>query len=264
MVIDFHTHAFPDSLAERAIKSLVKQAGGVFQPCSDGTLSGLIQKMDEFGVDISVLMPVITKPSQTESLNLWARSAESDRIRSFGAVHPDTDDYKRDIDFVVSLGLRGLKFHCEYQGFILDEPRMLKIYDYAFEKGLIILRHAGFDPAFDPPYRSSPKQFLNVLKQMKGGTLVAAHFGGQSQWDDVERYLVGEDIYIDTSMGQKYYPPEQFVRIVKNHGKDRVLFASDAPWSRAGEELEMIEKSPLTEDEKTTILYKNAKRLLGI
>jgi predicted TIM-barrel fold metal-dependent hydrolase len=83
---------------------------------------------------------------------------------------------------------------------------MLKIYDYAFEKGLIILHHAGFDPAFKPPYRSSPKQFRNIARAMKGGTLIAAHFGGQSQWNEVEEYLVGENIYLDTSMGQKYYP----------------------------------------------------------
>ena len=46
---------------------------------------------------------------------------------------------------------------------------MLKIYDYALSKGLMILFHAGYDPAFPPPYKSSPKQFANIMKQMKGG-----------------------------------------------------------------------------------------------
>lgn len=264
MVIDFHTHAFPDAIAERAMSGLIKAANGAFNPSYDGTVSGLIGKMDEVGIDVSVLQPVITKPSQTESLNKWAKSVESDRIVAFGGIHPETDDYKRDIDFVASLGIRGLKFHCEYQNFVLDDPKMLRIYDYAFEKGLIVLHHAGFDPAYKPPFRSSPKQFRNVARQMMGGVLVVAHFGGHAQWDDVERYLVGEDVYLDTSMGQKYYPPEQFVSIVKAHGADRILFATDAPWSRADEEIKMIKASALTDGEKSSILYKNAQKLLGL
>ena len=48
MVIDFHTHAFPDKLAPRAIASLVEGCGGIYPPCSDGTVSGLIKNMDDF------------------------------------------------------------------------------------------------------------------------------------------------------------------------------------------------------------------------
>lgn len=264
MVIDFHTHAFPDTLAPRAVASLLNACGNIFTPTTDGTVSSLVRKMDEFGVDVSVLQPVITKSSQTKSLNEWAASCQSERIIPFGGIFPHTDDYKRDIDFVVSLGLRGLKFHAEYQAFSVDEPKMLKIYDYAFEKGLIILHHAGFDPAFKPPFRSSPKQFRNIARAMRGGTLIAAHFGGQSQWNEVEEYLVGENIYLDTSMGQKYYPKEQFLRVVKSHGANKILFASDAPWSNAGEEIESIKALPLTDEEKRIIFSENARKILKL
>lgn len=264
MVIDFHTHAFPNTLAPRALDTLVKACGNILTPCTDGTISGLTEKMDEFGVDISVLQPVITKASQLETLNRWAASVQSDRIISFGGIFPHTETYKADIDFVASLGLKGLKFHVEYQGFVLDEPKMLRIYDYAFEKGLMVLHHAGFDPAFKPPFRSSPKQFQNVARQMRGGVLIAAHFGGQSQWNEVEEYIVGENIYIDTSMGSEYYSSEQFERIVKAHGADKVLFASDSPWSYASKEIEALNATSLSEAEKKMILSENAKRLLKI
>ena len=233
-------------------------------PCSDGTVSGLIRKMDDFGVDVSVIQPIVTKPKQTENLNKWAKSAECDRIVAFGGIHPETDDYKRDIDFVTSLGIKGLKFHVEYQGFVLDDPKMLKIYDYAFEKGLIILHHAGFDPAFEPPFRSSPEKFRNVVRQLGGGVMIAAHLGGHAQWDEVLDKLLGENIYLDTSMGQKYYSPEQFISIVKGHGADKILFGSDSPWSHADEDIELIKKSALTEEEKRMILGENARRLLEI
>ncbi len=262
MVIDFHTHAFPDKIAERAITSLVAACNEKYAPCSDGTVSGLENNMNRFGVDVSVIQPVITKQSQTKSLNEWAASVASEKIVPFGGIFPHTDDYKRDIDFVCSLGLSGIKLHPEYQNFTLDSPDMLKIYDYALSKGLIILIHAGYDPAFPPPFHSSPKQFGNVADAMRGGIIVAAHLGGQSQWDDVEKYIVGTDIYIDTSMGFEYYPQEQFLRIVKAHGADKVLFGSDSPWSNAGDEIERLCAMPLSKNEKELIFSENAKRIL--
>lgn len=264
MVIDFHTHAFPDSLAARAVGSLTERTEGVFPPVSDGTIAGLVAYMDKCGVDISVLQPVITKQSQTTTLNEWAISVKSDRILPFGGIYSHTDDYKRDIDFVVSLGLRGLKFHPEYQDFVVDDAAMLPIYDYALSRGLILLFHAGFDPAFKAPFRSSPKQYANISRAMRGGTIVAAHMGGQYDWDATERELVGTDVYLDTSMGLDFGPTEQFLRIVKAHGADKILFATDSPWSAADAELARLRALPLSDSEREAILCGNAKRVLGL
>ena len=262
MVVDFHTHAFPDAIAPRAIASLIEGSGGSYPPCSDGTLSGLIDCMDRFGVDVSVLAPVITKARQLKSLNEWASAAQSERIVAFGGVYPHTEDYKADIDFVASLGVKGLKLHAEYQQFDVDSPEMLRLYDYAFSKGLILLHHAGFDPAYPPPYHTSPEKFRHIAREMKGGVLVVGHLGGQKQWEDVERYLVGENVYLDTSMGFSYYGADAFMRIVRAHGTERILFGSDSPWSRADEEIAAIRALSLSEEEKTAILGGNAMRLL--
>jgi len=264
MVIDFHTHVFPDALAGKAIKLLADEIDNAYIPVSDGTIRGLIKNMDDWGIDISVNNPVITKGSQFKSTNEWAASVCSDRVISFGGFFPHTDDYKRDIDFIADLGLKGIKFHAEYQDFILDEPKMLKIYDYALGKGLILLHHAGSDPAFKPPFRSSPKQFARVYELMGGGIIVAAHFGGCDQWDEVFSDLAGSGVYIDTSMGFEYFTREQFLRIVKKHGADKVLFASDAPWSNAKTEMEHLLSMPLEKSEIDAILGGNAEKLLGI
>ena len=264
MVIDFHTHVFPDALAERAIDALCSGIDNRFTPVTNGKLSSLLSYMDEAGVDISVVMPVVTKPTQNVKTNLWAQSICSDRIISFGGIHHATDDYRRDIDFVVSLGLKGLKFHCEYQGFIVDEPKMLKIYDYALSKGLVLMFHAGFDPGYPPPYKSSAKQMANIADAMRGGVIVAAHLGGYGEWDDVINHLAGKDIYLDTAMGFQFYPEEAFLRVLEALGADRILFGTDSPWSAAVPELEIFRAMDIAEGDKELILSGNAKRLLGI
>ena len=264
MIVDFHTHVFPDSLAGSAIASLTASCDGQYRPVHDGTVAGLLANMDRWGINVSVVQPVVMKVSQTRKINEWARCICSERIVSFGGICPQSDDYKRDIDFVADLGLKGLKFHAEYQNFVLDDEHMLRVYDYALSKGLILLHHGGYDPAFPAPYRSSPERFARVVKAMRGGVIIAAHLGGHDQWDDVERYLCGENIYLDTSMGFGYYPAEQFLRIVEAHGADRLLFASDSPWSNAGDERAALAALPLFAPDKAAILGDNAKRLLGL
>jgi predicted TIM-barrel fold metal-dependent hydrolase len=264
MVIDFHTHIFPDFLAPKAIYKLTSNIDNIYPPVHDGTAAGQLKNMGDWGIDTSVVLPIVTKPTQVKTLNEWSAGVCSDRLIGFGGIYPHSDSYKSDIDFVVGLGLRGLKFHAEYQDFLVDDIKMLRIYDYAFSKGLIILHHGGFDPGFLPPFKSSPKQFANILKEMRGGVLIVAHLGGHDQWDDVERYLVGTDIYLDTSMGLEFYPTEQFLSIVKNHGADKILFGSDAPWSNAKTEIEHIRSLPLESQEIDAILGENAKKILKI
>ena len=267
MIIDFHAHIFPDELAEKAIYTLTSNIDNLYMPVHDGTLGGLLKNMDEWNIDISVIQPVITKQSHFKKINEWSAGICSDRVISFGGIFPHTDDYKTDIDFVAGLGLKGLKFHAQYQDFILDDNYMLKIYDYALNKGLIILHHAGFDPAYPPPFNSSPQQFARVAKEMRGGIIIAAHLGGHAQWDDVEKYLAGSAIYLDTSMGFEYFPHEQFLRIMKKHGSDKILFGSDSPWSNAKREVEHLNALPLSEiseSDKHAVLYGNAKRILNL
>ena len=263
MIIDFHTHVFPDELAPRAIAALT-DVDEPYAPVSDGTISGLMKNMDDWNIDISVLQPVIMKQSQVRKINEWVASVCSDRLIGFGGIYPHSDDYKSDIDFVVSLGLKGLKFHAEYQNFILDDERMLKVYDYALGRGLILLHHGGFDPAFPPPYKSSPQMFANIVKSMRGGVIIAAHLGGHDQWDDVEKYLAGTEIYLDTSMGFEYFPPDCFLRIVDKHGTDKILFGSDAPWSHAGDEIGRLRSLALPDGNADAIAGGNAMRILGL
>ncbi len=264
MIVDFHTHVFPEDIAARALDKLSSAINNIYPVVTDGTVEGLLARMDEWGIDVSVVQPVITRPSQVQSINTWAQSICSERLVSFGAIYPQGEDYQAQIDEVVALGLKGLKFHPEYQNFVVDDDHMLKVYDYALGKGLILLFHAGYDPGFKPPFKSTPQQFARILASMQGGTIIAAHLGGHAQWDDVEEYLVGTNIYLDTSMGSTFYPTEQFVRIVKNHGAHRILFASDSPWSHAGNELEYLRALPLSEEEKSAILGENARRILRL
>lgn len=265
MVVDFHTHIFPDAIAGKTINSLEKKSG--IEAATDGTLNGLLESMDKAQVDLSVILPVVTKPSQFESINLFAKSVNEKykgKLLSFGGIHPDSENYKEDIKKISELGLKGIKIHPDYQGVMIDDIRYKRIIDYANELGLIIVTHAGIDIGIPEPVHCPPDKMRKVLDEIKPSKMVLAHYGGWKQWEEVYEYLAGEDVYFDTAFTFDFIEQELFLKILDKHSKDKILFATDSPWSSAKKDIEKIKELPIEERIKEDILYNNAMTLLKI
>ena len=263
MRIDFHTHAFPDALAPRAIPTLAHTGGGLI-PRTDGTLSGLIASMDRCGVSHAVLLNIAVKPGQQRHVNDFAASAASDRVFPFGSVHPDAPDVMDEIERIHALGMKGVKLHPEYQGFAADEPRMIPIYKKIASLGLITLFHAGLDIGYMPPHKAAPDALRAILPAFDGAPVVAAHMGGYMQWDGVIEKLCGLPIYFDTSYSFGRIIKPQAQCIVDKHGPEGILFGTDLPWNEADTESRLIDSLDLSLADRDRIYYKNAAALLGV
>lgn len=263
MIIDFHTHIFPDKIAGKTIESLGALAG--VKAATDGTLNGLLLSMEKSGVDQSIIMPVCTKPEQFESINNFAKKVNdtyNGKLLSFGGIHPDCENYKEKLDYIKSQGLIGIKIHPDYQKVMIDDIRFMRIIEYASELGLIILTHAGIDIGLPEPVHCPPDKMRKVLDAIKPEKMVLAHLGGWKQWDMVYEYLAGENVYLDTAFTFDYIEQEMFLKILKKHGLDKILFATDSPWSSAAMGIEYIRNLPVNEEIKIQILGGNALELL--
>ncbi len=266
MIIDFHTHIFPDKIAPSALESLMKSVllheGRVYPPQTDGTLDGLISSMEEASVDLSVTMPIATKPSQTESINRFVQGIDDDRIISFGAVHPLCEDAFRILEELKEKGFKGVKIHPEFQDFYIDSRRSIDFLKKAEELSMYVTVHAGADIGFPPPVKCTPQRLYNVLEEVGGDRIIAAHLGGFRQWSDVGRYLVGSPILFDTAFISMFADKEQCSEIIQNHGYEKILFGSDSPWESPIQTKRFIDSLNLGEEERTHIYYKNAKKIL--
>lgn len=261
---DFHTHAFTDALAERAVSGLSDTSG--ITPATDGTVAGLRRKMTENGIDRALLLPVATKPSQQTTINNWAAEIMEDGLYCCGTVHPDAEDAVQEAERIKSLGLYGVKFHSEYQKFAPNEERMFPVYEKIAELGLIAVFHGGWDPYSADVIRATPQSFAALAEAFPQLTIVAAHLGGLGMWDDVERYTAGkyENLWFDVGVISRYIEDEQLLRIIRKQGADKVLFGSDCPWDDPANEIAMINRLSLTEKEKELIFHENAERLLKL
>lgn len=280
MIVDIHTHTFPDKIAGPTIEKL--QSLSHTKPFSDGTAGGLRTSMALAGVDLSVVLPVATSERQVVRVNDASAllNESGDGLLSFGCMHPDFDGWKGELARIAGLGLKGVKLHPVYQDVDFDDVRTLRILDRCGELGLVVLTHAGFDIGFPGKVNCSPEMVLNAVQQVGPVKLVLAHMGGWRDWEQVEKLLPGTGVYLDTSfslgemapLGDGYYGPgdlellgdEQFVRMVRAFGANRILFGTDSPWGGQREALAKFNSLPLTQVEKSAILGGNAQKLLDL
>ncbi|MBE7015678.1 MAG: amidohydrolase, partial [Ruminococcaceae bacterium] len=163
MLIDFHTHAFPETIAPKAIGKLSYDSGGLV-PQSKGTVSSLKQEMEKDGVDISVVLSIATNPKQQTNVNNFAKEMNDEKsIFAFGSVHPDADNVYEELERIKDMGLKGVKFHPEYQEFYVDDEKMKPIYRKISSLGLITVFHSGYDYGYAPPYHCMPDNLMGAL-----------------------------------------------------------------------------------------------------
>lgn len=264
MIIDFHTHIFPEKIANLALPRLSKFSGGM-TPCGKATADSQIEIMNRDNVDKAVFLNIATNAHQQKSVNDFAVSLiDSDRLIPFGSVHPDSPDALNELERLKNAGIKGVKLHPDYQGFYVDDDKMLPIYEKISKLGLITVFHAGVDIGFPDPVRCTPERLKRILSAFGNTPVVAAHLGGYLMYEDVVKYLCDTDIYFDTSFSYSTVPPDYTKNIIKSHGADKILFGTDMPWSSPENELNYIKSLDLNNEELDLILYKNAKKLLNI
>ena len=263
MFIDFHMHAFPDELAERAIQKLISSTDRT-RAATDGTVADTEQKLEDWQVDYGVLLNIATKPAQTPVINRWCLTIQQPRIIPFGTIHPLYEHWKEELCWLKEHGIKGIKLHLDFQRFMVDDPILYPIYDACSQLGLPVVIHAGYDPVSPKLIHTPPERSVKLLKNFPQLTLVLAHMGGMLQWDDVDRYLVGKQVYFDTAYCAEHLDADVCCRMIQKHGADKILLGSDCPWSQTDTHIQYIDRMPLTDRQKELIFSGNAQRLLGL
>lgn len=264
-IIDFHTHAFPDALASATMDKLSKISGCT--PCTAGTVQALEQYIKENEFEYGVLLQIANRPNQYMTVNNWAAEVHRKHpsIFAFGSIHPeDGENGIQELSRFQELGLKGVKFHPDYQKFFVDEARMRPIYEACGNLQLPVLFHAGWDPLSPEVIHATPERIAHVVKQLPNTTFIAAHLAGMKDTKETIRHLAGLPLYLDISMACTYLPPEEILSIIRLHGSDRILFATDCPWGDPQRNVSLLESLPLTPSDLDNIFWNNAVALLKL
>ncbi|WP_069986797.1 amidohydrolase family protein [Massilioclostridium coli] len=258
MVIDVHTHIFPEHIAEKATNNI----GNYYQiPIQfNGTVNQLLDNMQQYHIDKCVVNSVATNPHQVQTINQFVAEQVKNypnQLIGFGSLHPDSENLEQDFQQLRELKLKGIKLHPDFQGRAIDDPKVMKIYEMA-EGCCPILMHMGSTDSD----LSSPKRLAKILDLFPKLDIIAAHFGGWSHWEDAALELALKRVYVDTSSTQYAVKPHQIRELIDIFGIHHVIFGSDYPIFNAGDELKRFENIPMTEEEKECIFHGNIERLL--
>ncbi len=257
-IIDSHCHIYPDKIAEKASGST---SDFYKMPCLfDGKISTLLEKGGAAGIEHFIVQSVATSPKQVSGINHFIAEAVANsggRFTGLGTLHPDSTNIEEEVDEIIHLGLKGVKLHPDIQQVAIDDPRMNKIYELC-QGALPILMHTG-DHRFD---FSNPNRMLPVLEKYPRLTVVGAHFGGWSVWDEATRTLsCHENFYVDCSSSLYAMPPKKAKELIFAYTPKRVLFGTDYPMWDIDTEIERFMKIELSEEERCDILYNNSSEL---
>ncbi|MBQ4409462.1 MAG: amidohydrolase family protein [Firmicutes bacterium] len=283
MIIDIHTHTFPDAIAARAVDKLKHNSHT--EPVLEGAALSLSASAKAAGVDLAVIQPVATSPAQVRDINDGAietnRSSYVTRLASFGCMHPAFDAPEQECARLAEAGVKGIKLHPVYQLTDMDDPSYVRVLRAAANCGLLVLIHAGIDVGFLDRTYSDVGKIALALDAVPDGRYILAHMGGWRQWDEAQALFAGrENVWIDTSfslgdmtpLGDGFYEThslsrlsqERFLQMAEAFGAEKLLFGTDSPWEEQAAEIAKIRALPLEENEKTAILGGNAAILLGL
>jgi predicted TIM-barrel fold metal-dependent hydrolase len=261
MIIDAHSHVWPDRIAASAL-------GGNRVPGlsarGDGTVGGLTATMERTGVGISCCLGIANEARHVDKVNAFVAGLASARRIGFGTVHVDLS-VEENMASLRRHGVRAVKVHPLFQGFALDDRRLWDVFE-AFGAEIAVITHVGEGGDARANALSSPKMVADIARRFPELRLVACHFGGYKILDDAEEMLCRADVVLETSWppSLKLLRPERVRRLIRNHGAERIVFGSDWPMTDPGEEVAAIEALGLTDDETKSVLGGTMARLLGI
>lgn len=261
MIIDGHVHVWPDKIAKLAIGSpsdRLKRFG-------DGTTASAIATMRRAGVDRSICLAVADVPKRLESANRFIGALDPDYFIGFGTIHPGLSP-EENVASLRANKLTGVKVHPLFQGFSLDDPKLIAVLD-ALGDEFVTVFHVGPEYPGDPHgQRCTPRMIRNLATELPALKIVAAHLGGYHAFDEALAEVNGLNVHLDTSWPPSLatLDPKRVRAAIERHGPDKVVFATDWPMADPAAEVQAIRDLGLSDTDTDAILGGNFARLLGL
>jgi len=213
------------------------------------------------------------KPVSNEEVAELA-AENSDIMIPFASIDPGrgADAVREARRLIENYGIRGFKFHPQYQEFFPNDRMAYPLYEVIAEAGLPALFHTGHSGmgtgmpgggGIRLKY-GNPMDVDDVAVDFPDMPIILAHPSWPWQDEALSIALHKPQVYIDLSgWSPKYFPP-QLVQFANTQLKHKILFGSDYPLITPDRWLEDFEKIGIRDEVRPLILKDNAIRLFGL
>ena len=279
MIVDFHTHIFPDDVRRRRDRYL-KTDSTFAELYADprarmATAEDVIMAMDRDGVDASVVMGIgWTDPGLAREANDYiidSVRAYPDRLMGFASVDPRRGKAAAsEADRCARAGLRGVgELHPDTQSFDLGSRAvMAPLMEAVMEHDMIVTTHSS-EPVghmYAGKGETRPEKLWRFIQNFPDARIVCAHWGGglpfYALMPEVRDAL--ENTYFDTAASPFLYDSQVFETAAGLVGAGKILMGSDFPLMPPARLLGQIDESDLSAEDSAAVEGGNAARLLGL
>ncbi len=283
-IIDSHIHLF----SHKVIANVSRKTGMVQQlqlqtqnADRRTTPEALHEDLLKAGVSAALLLPTASyKAVHRTNRDSLATVSRFEWLYTAGTLHPDCPHPDTELAYLRNSGVRVLKFCSFSQGFSLESPATLKMFDEIqranenssspFAVILDTLYRADLHFGTLPEYNTTPEKLAKLADRYPGINIIGAHLGGlDAPFEEISRCLTPRpNLFLDTSNEARLLKPAQVFRLLEMHGPRHILFGTDWPWFIQEREIEHIDGllngAGFSEEEKGDVFRRNISRLLGI
>lgn len=278
MIVDFHTHVFPEEIL-RSRESYAKRdpwfAECYGNPRSRAVdASALIASMDRAGIDMSVVCgfcwrdPGLCAFHNDYIIDVVRRYPN--RLVGLAVVQPAKGaGVMAELQRCLSAGLRGVgELNADAQGFGLDDFTLLEpMVSTLVDAGALMLLHTSEPVGHLYPGKGNadPRVVYRFISRFPNLKLICAHWGGGLPFYELmpEVAATAKNVLYDTAASTLLYDMSVFRLAADMVGHHKILFGTDYPLLRQDNFLNRVRGLELPGPTLNAILGDNALRLLG-
>jgi predicted TIM-barrel fold metal-dependent hydrolase len=278
LIVDFHTHIFPDEVRASREEFLERDAwfGTLYENPRNKLASAedVVASMEAAGVDRTV---VFGFPWRDAKLCSWHNDYIIDSIKrypdkllGFACVQPLDAKDAQELARCLDAGLMGLgELGPDGQRFDIEDKRILQASAEVLEQyDRPLLTHASEPMGHSYPGKGQtlPWKLLKLAQNFPDVKMVFAHWGGGLPFYELMPE-VGEhlgNVYYDTAASTYLYRFNVFPVAAQLVGAERILWGTDYPLLSQSKMLRRIRESGLSQDQLDAVLGGNAARLLRL
>jgi len=230
---------------------------GTYLP--EAKLETMIQTMDRENIEWIISAPhsALFDPIGGNSEARAAMLAHPGRIYGYYAVNPHyDDDLDRDLaEFDSVDGYVGFKFLPDYHKYPLIGEKYRKIYEFANERGLLLLSHTWGHSIYNPP-----QMIAELSREYENITFLLGHSAPGETDYAIQLAKTQPNVYLELCDTGRLSGMVQ--KMVVEASSDKVLFGTDFPWYDPHYMLGSVLFSGIGDEDIRNIIYNNAVRLL--
>ncbi len=279
MIIDVHTHIFPDEIinnrekffnGEPEFTSIYKNSNAKMV-----TYEEMLNMMNEQGIDKSVIFGFPWNNIEFAKLNndfvIEAVKKYPDRFIGLCCLNPLTSEAEEEVKRCFLNGLKGVGEIAFYHSDITEEisEKLNKIMRLCSEVDFPFLIHTNEPVGHEYPGKADMKlkNIYNFVKKYPENKIILAHMGGgiffyTSMKKEVTEVL--KNVYYDTAAVPFLYKNDIYKIAAEFAGEDKILFGSDYPLINPRRYFRDMDEANISEELKLKIKGENAKNLFNV